>query len=91
MTREEIAEGQRLLDDEPNVRKYGNTPTTMNAWFVSHGPELLAMAKRLLEMEAARCVHCGHTEPHNGPAGDIPDACTHPMCNCGFDSRGDTR
>lgn len=32
----------------------------------------------------ARCANCGHTEPHNGPSGDVPDACTHPMCNCGF-------
>lgn len=31
-----------------------------------------------------RCSNCGHTELHNGPAGDVDDACTHPSCNCGF-------
>ena len=41
-------------------------------------------------MTEAVCTNCGHAEPHNGPAGDIADACTHPGCNCGYDSRGDT-
>jgi hypothetical protein len=36
------------------------------------------------------CTNCGHVEPHNAPAGDIADGCSHPMCNCGFDSRGNT-
>jgi len=31
-----------------------------------------------------RCANCGHTEPHNGPAGSVDDACTHPMCKCGY-------
>ena len=31
-----------------------------------------------------RCANCGHTEPHNGPAGTVDDACTHPMCKCGY-------
>jgi hypothetical protein len=36
------------------------------------------------------CTNCGHVDAHDGPAGDVADACPHPGCNCGFDSRGDT-
>ena len=34
------------------------------------------------------CTNCHHVEPHTGPAGAVDDACTHPGCHCGFDSRG---
>jgi len=30
------------------------------------------------------CANCGHSDPHDGPAGDVADACTHPLCSCGF-------
>ncbi len=33
------------------------------------------------------CRNCGHVDAHTGPAGDVEDACTHPGCHCGFDSR----
>lgn len=34
--------------------------------------------------EAATCEFCEHTNPHDGPAGTVNDACTHPCCNCAF-------
>lgn len=32
------------------------------------------------------CANCQHVEIHN--IGSLQDACSHPACNCGFDTRG---
>jgi hypothetical protein len=45
---------------------------------------LTAPANMATPTEPETCANCGHREPHNGPAGDIADACTHPFCNCGY-------
>lgn len=36
------------------------------------------------EFEEWPCYYCGHRNLHNGPAGSVDDACTHPCCECGF-------
>lgn len=44
----------------------------------------LADAARVSRVPQPPCVNCGHVNPHDGPAGDVADACTHPGCNCGY-------
>lgn len=43
-----------------------------------------ATASPAAPKEAAPCANCLHTDPHNGPAGTVDDACTHRGCNCGY-------
>lgn len=55
----------------------------------SNDPGIVTATELSIRTEPA-CQNCGHINPHNGPAGSVADACTHPGCKCGFDSRGDT-
>lgn len=69
----------------PNVLIFGATGTEqdffLNMVRLSRRPFVEGETKR-------RCANCGHTEPHDGPAGDIPGACTRDGCNCGYFSPG---
>jgi hypothetical protein len=44
----------------------------------------LGVCSKRAEGTGPSCVNCGHSDPHNGPAGSTDDACTFPGCNCGF-------